>query len=68
MEDLPGLVICQVCFRSGPGVDELVAFPDELEAEALGAGWKFRDGWVCPRCFDAAVVVVSRATTIAGEP
>lgn len=68
MEDLPGLVICQACSRSGPGVDQLVALPDELEAEAIRSGWKFHDGWICPRCFDDGDVVVSRATTIEGEP
>jgi hypothetical protein len=50
MEDIPGLVSCQLCGRSGPGVDELIALPDELEGEALSAGWEFNNGWVCPRC------------------
>jgi hypothetical protein len=57
VEDVPGLVICQVCSRSGPGVDQLLALPDELEAEAIGAGWRFHDGWVCRGCLDDGVVV-----------
>jgi hypothetical protein len=36
--------------RSGPGVDEIMALPDELKAEALKAGWRFRNGWVCRNC------------------
>ena len=43
---------CQPYSRNGPGVDQLLALPDGLEAEAIGAGWKFRDGWVCPECLD----------------
>lgn len=52
VEDIPGLVICRVCRRSGPGVDELIALPDELESEALKAGWHFEEenGWMCRVC------------------
>jgi hypothetical protein len=50
MEDIPGLVICRICQRSEPGVDELIALPDELESEALKAGWQFDHGWVCRAC------------------
>jgi rubredoxin len=51
MEDIPGLVVCRVCQRSGPGVDELIALPDELEYEAMKAGWLFfEDGWLCRGC------------------
>ena len=50
MDDIPGLVISRICQRSGPGVDELIALPDELESEAMKAGWRFKDGWVCREC------------------
>ena len=46
----------QDCSRSGPGVDQLVALPNELEAEGIGADSKFRDGWVCLGCFNRGVV------------
>jgi hypothetical protein len=36
MDDVIGLVICRVCDRSGPGVEELIALPVELEA-AVGS-------------------------------
>ena len=52
MEDIPGLVICHVCDRRGPGFDELIALPDELEAEALRAGWRYdeENRWTCWTC------------------
>ena len=55
MPDIPGLVICRICRRSGPGVDELIALPDELESESLKAGWRYEHGeggWICRVCFD----------------
>jgi hypothetical protein len=57
VDDIPGLVICAVCSRSGPGVDEIVALPDELEAEAIGAGWRWREGWICPTCIEGGVSI-----------
>jgi hypothetical protein len=41
MPAIPGLVICHLCGRSGPGVDELIALPDELEGllTARAPGW-----------------------------
>ncbi|MGO8863688.1 MAG: hypothetical protein ACLQRH_23425 [Acidimicrobiales bacterium] len=51
-DSLPGLVICRVCLRAGPSVVELFAFHDEVEAEALKAGWAFRNGWLCRDCLD----------------
>ena len=40
VEEIPGLVNCHVCGRSGPGVDGLIALPNDLEAEALRSGWR----------------------------
>jgi len=50
MEDVLGPVICRICCRSGPGVGELIALHDGLEAETLKAGWRYRTGWICPGC------------------
>jgi hypothetical protein len=49
-DDIPGVVICHVCRRSGPDADELIALPSELEVEALRAGWRYdeEDRWMCP--------------------
>jgi hypothetical protein len=51
-EVVPGVVICQVCGRGGPEDDELMAFPHELEVEALRAGWRYdeEDRWMCREC------------------
>ena len=56
MEDIPGLVICHLGGRSGPGVDELIALPDELEEEALRAGWRCDEEarWTCRQCLGAS--------------
>lgn len=52
MPEIPGLFICLIWDRSGPGVDEVIAPPDELEAEALRAGWRYdeEDRWTCRQC------------------
>ncbi len=52
VEEIPGLVNCHVCGRSGPGVDGLIALPGDLEAEALRAGWRYdeEDRWMCRHC------------------
>jgi hypothetical protein len=51
----PGIDQCLGHIRSGPGADRPVALPDELEGEAIGAGWRFRRGWVCPGSFDPGI-------------
>ena len=52
VEGIPGLVNCHVCGRSGPGVDRLIALPNDLEAEALRAGWRYDEEvrWMCRHC------------------
>ena len=56
MSDIPGLVVCHICGRSGPGVDELIALPDELESEALRVGCRCDEEgrWTCLRCQGAS--------------
>ncbi|MGO8859515.1 MAG: hypothetical protein ACLQRH_01895 [Acidimicrobiales bacterium] len=49
-----GLVICEVCGRPCPDVEEQFAVPPELEVQALRAGWRYdeRDQWMCRRCLE----------------
>ncbi len=51
---IPGLIMCHICSRSRPGVDELVFLP-ELEEGALRDGWRYdeEDRWMCPECLGA---------------
>jgi hypothetical protein len=51
VEDISGLIMCHICSRSRPCIDELVFVP-ELEEGALRAGWRYdeEDRWMCPEC------------------
>ena len=46
------MVMCHLCSRSGPGVEESIIVPDALEEAALpNAWWRYDlEGWACPDC------------------